>query len=72
MLLANDVPLKRIQEWLDHSGFSTTANVYAHLDYKSKISSAQAKGNGIHLPGSDGFYSPWLEVSDANEIEEDN
>ena len=37
LLLANGVPLKHIQEWLGHSDFTTTANIYAHLDYKSKI-----------------------------------
>lgn len=36
LLLANGVPLKHIQEWLGHSDFTTTANIYAHLDYKSK------------------------------------
>ncbi|MCI6007195.1 MAG: hypothetical protein MRZ25_02950 [Ruminococcus sp.] len=25
--------MKQIQEWLGHSDFSTTANIYAHLDY---------------------------------------
>ncbi|MGL6202095.1 MAG: tyrosine-type recombinase/integrase [Lachnospiraceae bacterium] len=30
LLLANGVPMKQIQEWLGHSDFSTTANVYAH------------------------------------------
>lgn len=32
LLLANGVPLKHIQEWLGHSDFTTTANIYAHLD----------------------------------------
>ena len=41
-LLANGVPMKQIQEWLGHSDFSTTANIYAQLDYASKLSSAQA------------------------------
>ena len=27
--------MKQIQEWLGHSDFSTTANIYAHLDYSS-------------------------------------
>ena len=36
LLLANHVPLKQIQEWLGHSDFSTTANIYAHLDAASK------------------------------------
>lgn len=31
LLLANGVPLKQIQDWLGHSDFSTTANIYAHL-----------------------------------------
>lgn len=31
LLLANGVPMKQIQEWLGHSDFSTTANIYAHL-----------------------------------------
>ncbi len=34
--------MKAIQEWLGHSNFSTTANIYAHLDSKSKQLSAQA------------------------------
>ena len=40
LLLANDVPLKAIQEWLGHSDFSITANTYAHLDFNSKLASA--------------------------------
>lgn len=41
LLLANGVSLKEIQEWLGHSHYSTTANIYAHLEYHSKISSTQ-------------------------------
>nr|WP_245233315.1 hypothetical protein [Paenibacillus maysiensis] len=29
--------LKEIQEWLGRSHYSTTANIYAHLEYHSKI-----------------------------------
>ena len=47
LLLANNVPMKKIQEWLGHSDFSTTANTYAHLDYQSKISSAEAMLTGL-------------------------
>ena len=47
LLLANGVPRKQIQEWLSHSDFSTTANVYAHLDYNSKLSSADAMAKGL-------------------------
>ena len=40
LLLKNGVSMKEIQEWLGHSDFSTTANTYAHLDTKSKNTSA--------------------------------
>ncbi|MDL2236175.1 site-specific integrase [Eubacteriales bacterium OttesenSCG-928-K08] len=49
LLLANGVPMKQIQDWLGHSDFSTTANIYAHLDYNSKLSSASALMNGLNL-----------------------
>lgn len=47
LLLANGVPMKQIQEWLGHSDFSTTANIYAHLDYSSKLNSADALLSGL-------------------------
>ena len=47
LLLANNVPMKKIQECLGHSDFSTTANIYAHLDFQSKISSAEAMLTGL-------------------------
>ena len=59
LLLANGVPLKHIQEWLGHSDFTTTANIYAHLDYSSKITSAQAMETGLALPESGDFESRW-------------
>ena len=59
LLLANGVPLKHIQEWLGHSDFTTTANIYAHLDYKSKITSAQAMETGLALPDGGDFGSRW-------------
>ena len=49
LLLANNVPMKQIQEWLGHSDFSTTANIYSHLDYSSKVSSAEAMLNGLGM-----------------------
>ena len=33
LLLKEGVPMKQIQEWLGHSDISTTANIYAHLDF---------------------------------------
>lgn len=45
IMLANNVPMKQIQEWLGHADFSTTANIYSHLDYKTKINSANTISN---------------------------
>ncbi len=59
LLLANGVPLKQIQEWLGHSDFSTTANVYSHLDYSAKIASSIALENGLPLPDRN-FSSNWV------------
>ena len=42
LLYENGVSLKNIQERLGHSQLSTTSDIYTHLDYKSKISSANA------------------------------
>ncbi len=39
-MLASGVQMKEIQEWLGHSNFSTTADVYSHLDFSSKIRAA--------------------------------
>lgn len=39
--LANGVPMKAIQEWLGHANYRTTADVYSHLDFKSKEKSAE-------------------------------
>ncbi len=36
LLLKNGVSMKDIQAWLGHSDFSTTANIYAHLETESK------------------------------------
>ena len=47
LLLSNGVPMKHIQEWLGHSDFSTTANIYSHLDYQAKLSSAKAMSAGL-------------------------
>ena len=39
-MLANGVPMKEIQEWLGHSNFSTTADIYSHLDFSFKVHAA--------------------------------
>ncbi len=41
LLLANDVPMKAIQEWLGHSNYTITANLYSHLEYNAKVVSAE-------------------------------
>jgi len=47
LLLANGVPMKAIQEWLGHSTFQVTADFYSHLDYQSRISSAEVIANAL-------------------------
>ena len=42
LLLANGVSLKDIQSWIGHSTISTTANIYVHQEFASKINSANA------------------------------
>ena len=42
LLYASGVSIKDIQEWLGHSDISTTLNIYTHLDYRNKVSSANA------------------------------
>ena len=64
LFLANGVPLKQIQDWLGHSDFSTTANIYAHLDYSFKLLSAQAMVSGMTLPETVDFGSKWESVAE--------
>lgn len=44
LLLSNGVPMKQIQIWLGHSTFSTTADIYAHLDFSAQEQSAATMG----------------------------
>ena len=52
LMLANGIPMKQIQEWLGHSDINTTSNIYAHLDYASKIDSATTMANVLKFPES--------------------
>ena len=49
LLLANDVPMKAIQEWLGHSNFSITANLYSHLEYNAKVTSAETIAKALDI-----------------------
>lgn len=52
LLLKNGVDMKSIQEWLGHSNYSTTANIYAHLDDQSKRRSADKMDQAFRInPG---------------------
>ena len=61
IMLANGVQMKQIQEWLGHSNFSTTADVYSHLDFSAKIDSAEkiekALGGKSKTPTEDNITS---------------
>lgn len=41
VLIQNRVPLIEVQQWLGHSTLETTADLYAHLEYDSKVSNAE-------------------------------
>ena len=45
ILLANGISMKEIQEWLGHSSYNTTANIYTHIDAASKQNSADTINN---------------------------
>lgn len=47
MLVAEGIPMKSIQEWPGHSNFSTTADIYSHIDYHAKQQSTAAIGNAL-------------------------
>lgn len=50
LLLAHDVPMKLIQEWLGHSDIGTTANIYSHTDYRTKMVSADIMNGTLNFP----------------------
>lgn len=49
LLLKSGVSMKEIQEWLGHSSFNTTANIYAHLDSTSKEETGAAIASKIDI-----------------------
>lgn len=51
LLLANGIQIKQIQEWLGHSNFATTADIYSHLDFSSKVQSANTISGVLDISG---------------------
>ena len=49
MMLAEGVSIKQIQEWLGHSNFNTTADIYSHLDTRAKLQSADTLAKALDL-----------------------
>lgn len=43
------VQMKQIQEWLGHSDYSTTANIYAHLQSDAKMQTAESMLEGLKM-----------------------
>ena len=41
VLVQNRVPLIEVQQWLGHSTLETTADLYAHLEYDTKVGNAE-------------------------------
>lgn len=80
LLVANKVPMKNVQEWLGHANFSTTADVYSHLDFSSKLESAQVISNMItNSPQneekneiSDEEYQEFLEWKKRKKLQSDS
>ena len=48
ILVQEGEQMKNIQMWLGHSDISTTANIYAHLEYSSKLGTANVLGNQLN------------------------
>ena len=45
--------MKQIQEWLGHSSYDITANTYSHLDYTSKLDTANKISSALNLNKAD-------------------
>lgn len=51
LLLSLGFSIKDVQVWLGHHNFSTTADIYAHVDYRSKMALADRLGKALN-PGT--------------------
>ena len=41
ILISSGVPLLEVQQWLGHSTYQTTADLYIHLDFSNKLKSSE-------------------------------
>ncbi len=49
LLLKEGFSLRQIQEWLGHADISTTANIYAHVQYSDKVNMARRMGGLLDI-----------------------
>ncbi len=49
LLLKEGFSLRQIQEWLGHADITTTANIYAHVQYSDKINMARRIGGLLEI-----------------------
>jgi len=47
VMMANEVPMERVRDWVGHSDIRTTVNTYGHLEYHSKKKTAEIIGNTL-------------------------
>jgi len=47
LMMANEVPMERVRDWVGHSDIRTTVNTYGHLEYTSKKQTAEVIGNSL-------------------------
>ena len=47
LMMANEVPMERIRDWVGHSDIRTTVNTYGHLEYNSKQKTAEVIGSSL-------------------------
>ena len=40
-MISSGVPLLEVQQWLGHSTYQTTADLYVHLDFSTKLKSSE-------------------------------
>lgn len=48
LMIAKKVPMINVMDWLGHANFSTTADIYTHLEYASKVDSANSIKNALY------------------------